>query len=274
MSLTELIRKNLSFVILLPFILAGAILMISLFQQPLYKSSVSLLVVQKQSQDIDARAAVKSAEQMADILSRIIYSENFRSAVLATGDVQLRLSAEPWKQKREWEEMVKTKNITDTGILVVEVYQPTSNRATNLATAIEKVLNQNADDYLGVTTESVFLRQLNPAAPTSRRPVSPNLFLNAIAAAVFGLMAALILLILFPNTRWSNYVTFRFPFRIPKLPQRLPAAARVYREQTAEGGLMYSERLRQAVLNTSTGLSAPPGPPGFALTSESMPNEN
>ena len=96
MNFSELVRKIWVFVLLLPLLVAALVLVISLFKQPLYKSSLSLLVVQKQTGEVDANIAAKSAEQMADILSRVVDSESFRSAVLASG-VKVTLPEEPWK---------------------------------------------------------------------------------------------------------------------------------------------------------------------------------
>ena len=238
-----MIRKNLNFLILLPVVVAVLALGGSLFKKPLYKSSVSLLVVQKQAEEIDARAAVKSAEQMADILSRVLDSETFRTALVATG-VNLDLSEKPWLRSKEWHKRVKTKNITDTGILIIDVYHPSNFGATKLAGAIKEVLEKNAYDYLGVNPESVIIRELNPPAPTSGGPATPNLFLNMAVAWVFGLILAISLLLLFPNVGWSAYTKFGLGSalkRIRSLPNSIP------KKFVPQGGLLYTQKLRQAV---------------------------
>lgn len=199
MTFTELVRKNIRFVILFPAVVAAVVFAISLFQQDLYKSSLSLMVVQKQTEEVNAQTGVKSAEQMADILSRVIDSSSFRSAVLADRNIKLDLPEQPWKQAKEWREIVKTKNITDTGILIVDVYQPTTSQATKLAETIQMTLIDQSYGYLGTRAEDVFIRQLNPPAPTSDKPAKPNLLLNSAVGFLFGLVAALTLLLLFPS---------------------------------------------------------------------------
>ena len=256
MGIGQLILKNFKFLILFPLFIAGLVLAISAFQTPLYKSSVSLMVVQKQSEEVDARAAAQSAEQMADMLARIIHSEDFRNQVLATSSVKLQLSDKPWKVVRQWQEMVDPKNITDTGILIVDVYQPTSMQATKLASAVATVLKDKADDYLGVTTEYVFLRELNPPAPTSGRSASPNYILNGIVGWLFGMLAAFVLLLLFPNKAWNRYVTIPLPgFRSQRASQvgLGPVVSEVYAQESMEGseasGLIYSDKLRESLQN-------------------------
>jgi capsular polysaccharide biosynthesis protein len=264
MSFTDLVQKNIRFVIMLPILVAGLVFAISLFQKPLYKSSVSLLVVQKQDADIDARAAVKSAEQMADILARVVGTEAFRAAVLATGDVNVDLPREPWKRAKKWNKLVKTKNITDTGILVIDVYQPTSSLATRLTSSIEKVITTRGFDYLGVSGGTVSLRQLNPPAPTNNKPATPNLPLNTVIGWLFGVILAVSLILLFPNVNWNRFSVISFGgggrsksgYSYGEAPVPAPATRPV---QTASG-LIYSEKLEEAVWGSEFDEDIPPLP--------------
>ncbi len=245
MTFTELIRKNIRFVILLPLVAAGLVFAASLFKEPLYKSSLSLMVVQKQTEEINAQTSVKSAEQMADILSRVVDSAAFRTAILNSGEISVDLPQQPWKQAEVWRDYVKTKNITDTGILVIDVYQPTSGQATKLASLIEKTLIDKSYGFLGTRAEDVFIRQLNPPAPTSDKPATPNLLLNAAIGFIFGLILALSHLLLFPNMGW--FASGRGPRRIFKnTPEGAasPMPAVVSSANTGEaGGMIFSPKL-------------------------------
>lgn len=245
MTFTQLLQKNIRFVILAPIVVAGLVFAGSLFKQPLYKSSLSLLVVQQQGEEVDVQAAVKSAEQMADIMSRVVDSEAFRAAVLAS-DVKVNLPAEPWKRAKQWHKIVKTKNITDTGILIVDVYQPTSAQATKLAAAIQRILTTQGYDYLGVNPETVSLRELNPPQPTNNKPATPNLPLNSAIGWLFGIIISMSLLLLFPNTNWSGF--FRFGGKRKET---------VKHDEEPSGGLIYSEKLVKAVSTTGKSDEAP-----------------
>src|SRR3989344_1382424 len=241
MNFSELVRKNLAFVLLLPLLVAALVLVISLFKQPLYKSSLSLLVVQKQTGEVDANIAAKSAEQMADILSRVVDSESFRSAVLASG-VKVTLPEEPWKEAKQWRKIVKTRNITDTGILVVDVYQPTSAVATKLATAVKNVLISDARDYLGVDSDSVVIRELNPPAPTQKGAATPNLLLNSIIGYLFGLITVLSLILLFPRKNWDAFIPIAKNTYVP------------HKTEAYQGGMIYPATHSLEPVNSDSGL--------------------
>ena len=237
MTFSELIRENIRFVIIFPLFVAAGALVGSLFVKPMYRSSTSLMIVQKQNEEIDAQAAVRSAEQMADILSRVAGSEVFREAVLASNEVNVDLPSRPWERAKKWNKIVKTKNITDTGILVVDVYQPTSAGATKLASVVQNVLTSRGYDYLGADNESVLIRQLNSPSPTNNKPATPNIPVNTAIGFLSGLIAAFTILLLFPNfsLKRSN--------RGPKNSQNF-----VNSESNAEtSGMFYSPKLNETI---------------------------
>ena len=255
MSFTELIRKNIRFCILLPLVVAGVVFAVSLFKEPLYKSTLSLMVVQKQTEDINAQTGVKSAEQMADILSRVVDSVAFRAAVLNSGEVSIDLPEQPWRQSKVWQDYVKTKNITDTGILVIDVYQPSSVQATKLAEAVQKTLTDQSYGYLGVRAEDVFIRQLNPPAPTSNKPATPNLWLNAAVGWFFGLILVLSLLLIFPNANWFGWYRRRRNKDLADQTGELnisPSAKPVIPKRTeTAGGMIFSPKLFETIDSAS-----------------------
>lgn len=253
MTFTDLIRKNLNFIIILTLLVSGLVLIVSLFQQPLYKSSLSVMVVQKQTEEVNAQTSVESAEKMADILSRVVDSQAFRVAVLANTDVNVDLPVQPWKEEERWREYVETKNITDTGILVVDIYQPTTSQATKLAASVQEVLTSKGYEYLGADPGNVYLRQLNPPSPTDDSPAKPNLFLNTAVGFLFGIILSLGLLLLFPNTSWGSFAPKVKKFGSSRQPKKR-TATNVVTKRAAQpsGGMIFSEKfINQASKDSS-----------------------
>jgi len=166
------------------------------FGQPFkYRSTVQLLVVQKQSPAVDAYTAIRSAEKMADNLSAVVSTSSFLGRTLEAPYQTIdTLPSDPVKRKKAWEKTVETRVVPETGILEVSVYHPSRNQAVAYAQAVAWVLVNQSGEYHGGGSD-VEIRNID-APLTSNHPVRPNIFANMALAVALGLIVSLIVLYL------------------------------------------------------------------------------
>lgn len=162
-----------------------------------YRSSAEILVIQKQTSEIDPYTSVKSADKVADTLTKVIYSSSFFDKVLKSG-YKIEKDAfgeEEIKRRKEWRKTIETKVIRGTGIFKIDVYHKDQEQAKQIAYGIVYVLSKYGDEFHG---GGDFIKIKTIDYPlTSRRPVKPNLILNILFGFVFGLILGVIYVFLF-----------------------------------------------------------------------------
>lgn len=170
---------------------ASLVFAVSALMEPKYRSDMSVLVIQKQSEDkIDAYSAAKSAEYLSDIFSKIIYTDSFIDDVLKSPEnVQNKFSSDREERKKEWKKEVKAEKINNTGIIEISVYDPSRNEAEKIARAISSNLFANNQKYHG-GGEKINITTIDGPI-TTKFPASPNVFLNALAGFFFGIIGSI-----------------------------------------------------------------------------------
>lgn len=163
----------------------------SVLQHPKYSSEVQLLVVQGQTNEIDAFAAVKSAEQLGYTLMRIVHSDDFFDRVMKNSILidQSYFPEQSIKRVKEWERTVKSGKINDTGILTFTVYHPQPRQAELIASAVSEVLETQGERY-HKGGGWVDIRLLTGPL-TSERPTKPDILVNTIFGVFLGIGVSL-----------------------------------------------------------------------------------
>ncbi len=181
--------------VILAVLIATMSLTLVLGQPFKYRSTVQLLVVQKQGPAVDAYTAIRSAEKMADNLSAVVYTSSFLDRALEAPYQTIdTLPTDPVKRKREWKKMVETNVLPETGIIEISVYNPNRNQAVAYAQAISWVLVNQGDQYHGGGSD-VEIRSID-APLTSNHPVKPNLLINLLVALMIGSLISLVVVYL------------------------------------------------------------------------------
>lgn len=159
--------------------------------QPLkYRSTVQLLVGQKYQPGVDTYTAVKSADYLSNVLSEVVYSSSFMNEVTSGSyGVKNDFDSNPLQRKKQWLKTIKTKVISDTGIIVIDAYHQNKVQATQLAQAVANVLIAKGNLYHG-QGDQVFIRLLDSPITTDF-PVKPNIFINTILGFIVGVLLAL-----------------------------------------------------------------------------------
>lgn len=163
-----------------------------------YRSTTNLLVVQRYSWNMDAYNASRSTQYLSTILSKVVYSQSFLDQVMAPQyGVKNVFSSNPEKRRKQWEQMVRTRTVDQTGVISIDVYHTEHDQADRISRAIENILATKGDQYHGGGNQ-VTLKTID-APYTTDRPVKPSVPLNLIAGLVLGLFLGFSFTALFPT---------------------------------------------------------------------------
>ena len=153
-----------------------------------YRSSAEVLIIQKQTSEIDPYTSAKSAERTAETLTKVIYSSSFFDKVLKSGYKieESSFSKEEVKKRKEWKKTIETQIVRGTGIIKINVYHKEQYQAEQIASGIVYVLERYGQEFHG-GGDFIEIKTIDYPL-TSKNPVKPNLILNVIFGFAFGLI--------------------------------------------------------------------------------------
>lgn len=170
------------------------------FIQPLkYRATSELLVVQNYSQTADAYTVARSNYFLSNILAQVVYSDSFFNEVLESGyNINAAaFSSNSNKRKKQWQKLIKTKTINDTGIIAIYAYHQDKDQAFLLNQAVAETLKNKHQEYHGLGNK-VAIKIIDKTYVTDW-PVKPNILLNILFGALIGLTAGAGFAYLFPD---------------------------------------------------------------------------
>ncbi len=183
----EIIRRDWRKVLLvaLGVFLLGII--ITVFQPFMYRSTVSIYVVQKSGFSIDAYSASKSEERFANKLGQLVYSSTFLDKVLAVnnGIDKTYFPQDEQKRRQKWGKTIEANVPTGLSRLDLAIYHPIAKEALSLAESTAQVLLTQRDSFIGISDVSLLILD-KPLV--SKYPVRPNIPVNLIASIFVGLL--------------------------------------------------------------------------------------
>ena len=188
---TVLKRKWLLFWLML----FGAVLAfdLSLLQEPQYKASSKVLIVQKQTQGQDIYTISKSAQYLTKILKQGVYSDIFFNQVLTSSDkiTSEDFASTPKQRRQDWKKDVQIRILQDLGVMEINVFNANPEKITDINEIITNNLVANHQFYHGAG-ENVEVKILDSPL-VSQKPVKPILWLNTIIGAIIGFLFGLAL---------------------------------------------------------------------------------
>lgn len=204
---SSVLKRKWKSIALVAVLVASLVFAISTLMEPRYRSDMSVLVIQKQSEDkVDAYSAAKSAEYLSDIFSKIIYTDSFIDDVLRSPEnIQSQFSSNKEERKKEWKREVQTKKVNNTGIIEISVFDPSRKEAEKIAQVISSNLSANNQKYHG-GGEKVIVAVIDGPI-TTEFPTSPNVFLNALAGFILGIAGSIGYLYFFGKEK-NESITF------------------------------------------------------------------
>lgn len=191
----EIIKRDWRKVLIVTLIIVLISLVFSLVQPFLYRSTVSILVLQKSSFSIDAYSASKSEERIANKLAQVVYSSSFLKEVLNSGFYIEKeyFPEDELKRRQKWAETVEAEVPVGLSKLTFSIYHTDPNQALQISQAIAYTLTEKKREYIGI--EDVDLKILDTPL-VSKYPVRPNILLNIVLGAAFGFILGLAYVVL------------------------------------------------------------------------------
>lgn len=153
-----------------------------------YSSSMRLLIIQQQLSQADPYTAIKASERISDNLAQIVYTTSFFDKVMGAkfNIDQSVFKSEESKKRKQWREMIETRVIRGSGMLVITVYHVDPQQAEQIARAVAFVLTTEGWQYVGGGDLDV---KLVDEPLNSRFPVKPNIPANAFTGLILGIIA-------------------------------------------------------------------------------------
>ena len=147
-----------------------------------------MLIIQKQLSQADPYTVIKSSERISDNLAQIIYTTSFFDKVMnAKFNIDKSVfKSEESKKRKQWRDMIETRVVRGSGMLVVTVYHVDPKQAEQISRAIAFVLTTEGWQYIGGGDLDV---KLVDEPHLSRFPVRPNIPANPLMGLVLGVIA-------------------------------------------------------------------------------------
>lgn len=244
MTFLNTLRKYWYIVVSVVVFVTIASFIVSIIQTPEYKSSVQLLVIQKQKDNADAYTATRSAETVAGILANVIYTSTFFDQVIASGfEIDKNtFSTDLEERKKEWKRAVNATVVGDTGTIQIDVYDNNRNQAEQIAYAIAYVIINNGEEYHGAASQ--IETKLIDAPITTDKIARPNILLNIGAGLVLGIMTSLAIIFLLSERKPKEEYTKGLEVQtLPKIkPKKKSVEKNIVKEPSK-----YIERAKKIV---------------------------
>lgn len=192
-------KKVLLFGIIAMVVAAG----LSLLQPLQYSSSIRMLIIQPSALDVDPYTAIRSAEQVGNNLSQVVYTTDFFKKVIGADNDRFGIDPTYFpdndaKRRKLWGKMVSVQVERGTGLLGITVYHTDKEQATAIAQAIAYVMTTDGSNYVGGAALRI---RLVDEPLVSRFPVKPNVFGNVFTSLVIGALFGAFYVILTDKSR-------------------------------------------------------------------------
>lgn len=200
---SKILRKNWEIIALVVGISVVLALIVSLVSPFQYSATTKILIIQKQSGNLDAYTANKSAERIGQNLSNIINTSSFYNEVLAANSgLQSKFPEDSVERMKLWDKNVKVNVIPETGILEINAYDTDRDFASQLVRAIAYVLVNKGAEYHGGGND-VEIKIVDDVF-VSKYPVRPNIILNMGLAGIIGVALGCVFVILSESRKRKN----------------------------------------------------------------------
>lgn len=194
MNYSQIFKKNWEIPAICIALMVVLALILTVIMPFLYRSTVQILVIQKQVENLDAYTANKSAERIAKNLSQVIFASTFYTQIIdSQADIKSLFPTDKNDLRKEWKKIVEAQVQPETGILSISAFSQDKNRSALLAQTIADTLVAKAAEYHGGGNEVE--TKIIDEVFTSRYPVRPNILLNLAISILFGLIVGNIIML-------------------------------------------------------------------------------
>ncbi|MBI4811870.1 hypothetical protein HY798_00235 [Candidatus Falkowbacteria bacterium] len=194
-------KKATILLLVILFVMAGVVF--TAVQPFKYGAKSKLLVVQSYADVVDPYVASKSNEYLSNVLANVVASDSFFNEVINSGyhvnaDY---FPARPDKRLKEWTKTADARAVSDTGMIVVNVYHKDKYQAGQIAEAVNYILKTKNSLYHG-GGDKVSVKVIDSPV-ISNWPVKPNIVLNLALATALGIIFSLCYVYLLPEKKYD-----------------------------------------------------------------------
>ncbi|MBU4482208.1 hypothetical protein KKC16_02030, partial [Patescibacteria group bacterium] len=188
MNYLNIIKNNWQTIIVITLVMVILSLVLSIIRPLEYRTRVDLLIISKQSANMDAYQSARASEKLAQTLASVIKTKSFLNQVLQTnfGIAPNALPKDEKELRQVWQNKINAQLLPESSILRVDVYDKSKIQSNKISKAVAYVLTNQANEYYGNSSD-ISIKIVNESL-TSRYPVRPNIILNLILGCMIGLI--------------------------------------------------------------------------------------
>ncbi len=187
MSLSALLIRRSRFLVVGGLLCALLSVAVSFLFPLQYRADAQILILPRVQYGTDPFSATKAAEQVAENLSSVVTTDEFRSLVVNALPSELQGSftrSTPKKTRSYWNKTVETSPVFGTNFLSVSAYSTDKQIANQIVSVVAQILLERGQEY---TPSPIMPRIINNPI-VSDYPARPNLPMNAGLGFVVGVL--------------------------------------------------------------------------------------
>jgi len=189
-NFTSKVIRKWQLILYISLMLSAVTFFVSTAITPKYRSDITILIVQKNT---DILTASQNAKYLSSVFNQILYTETFMKGVLETDiAIERRFSRDAKKRKKEWKDEIRAEIVGNTGMLKISVLDPKNEDSYKIALGIAKNFKENSSDYFGQRKE-VETRVIDGPI-TASKVAYPNIILNTAIALIVGVFGSLLII--------------------------------------------------------------------------------
>lgn len=191
MSLTHILIRRSRFLVIGGLLCALLSVAVSFLFPLEYRADAQILILPRAQYGVDPSNADKSAERVAENLSSVVTTDEFRALVVSTLPAELQPSftkATPKKTRKFWNKTVQASPVFGTNFLTVSAYNTNREVATQIVSVVSQTLLERGQEY---TSSPIMPRIINNPI-VSEYPTRPNLGVNALLGFLVGVIVGVL----------------------------------------------------------------------------------
>ncbi len=185
MSLTHILIRRSRFLIVGGLLCALLSVAVSFLFPLQYRADAQILILPRVQYGSDPFSATKASEQVAENLSSVVSTDEFRSLVIGALPIELQSSFSkqtPKKTRAYWNKTVEASPVFGTNFLSISAYSTNKEVAMQIVSVAAQTLLERGQEY---TPSPIMPRIINNPI-VSEYPARPNLGMNAVLGFLVG----------------------------------------------------------------------------------------
>lgn len=197
-----LIKRKHQTIIVMMLIAVLAVAGLSLLFPLRYEAQSRVLITQE-SGSADAYTVSRSNEYLGNLFAQVVLSSSFFDLTMNSpyNVDQNYFQGNYAKKMKAWRQAVKTRTLSDTGIIEISIYHTSPYQAQQIALAVNEAITSKNTNYQA-NGDKVKINVIDQPL-ISNYPVKPNILQNTLLAAIFSFIFALFYIYILPEDRYS-----------------------------------------------------------------------